>query len=77
MDYFTRAQRIVEIPLLQEEWEKNQEEDKVWWEKKEADRIEMAIKKREYDISTRKRLLRMRDDKDSFVQHIISQKVCC
>ena len=75
MDYYTRAQRLVEIPIMKEEWESTQEEDKVWWEKKEAERIEMAIKKREYDISTRKRLLRMRDDKDDFVESIISNKV--
>ena len=75
LDYYTRAQRLVEIPLLKEEWEKSQEDDKIWWEEKEAARIEMAIKKREYDISTRKRLLRMKDDKDAFVASILSQKV--
>ncbi|KAL5261295.1 hypothetical protein ACHWQZ_G007113 [Mnemiopsis leidyi] len=74
LDYYTRAQRLVEIPLLKEEWEKSQEDDKIWWEEKEAARIEMAIKKREYDISTRKRLLRMKDDKDAFVASILSQK---
>ena len=75
LDYYTRAQRLVEIPLLKEEWEKSQEDDKIWWEEKESARIEMAIKKREYDISTRKRLLRMKDDKDAFVASILSQKV--
>jgi hypothetical protein len=75
LDYYTRAQRLVEIPLLKEEWQKNQEDDKIWWNEKEAARIEMAIKKREYDISTRKRLLRMKDDKDAFVASIMSQKV--
>lgn len=74
LDYFTRAQRLVEIPLLNEEWEKTQQDDKVWWEKKEADRIEMAIKKREHDICTRRRLLRMRDDKDEFVETTLSEK---
>ena len=35
----------------------------------------MAIKKREHDITTRRRLLRMRDDKDGFVENILSDKV--
>ena len=60
---------------MKEEWEKSQEDDKIWWEEKEATRIEMAIKKREHDIATRKRLLRMKDDKDEFVSSILSQKV--
>ena len=76
LDYYTRAQRLVEIPLLKDEWEKSQEDDKIWWQEKEAARIEMAIKKREHDITTRKRLLRMKDDKDAFVASIVTQRVC-
>ena len=36
MDYYTRAQRIEEIPKLQDEWAKTQDDDKIWWEKKEV-----------------------------------------
>ena len=76
MDYNTRAQRLVEIPLFEDEWEDTQKENKVWWEKKEADKIEMAIKKREQDISTRDRLLRMKDDRDDFVADLLTSLVC-
>ena len=65
----------MEIALLEDEWEDTQKENKIWWEKKEADKIEMAIKKREQDISTRERLLRMKDDKDSFVEGLLATLV--
>ena len=46
------------------------------YEKKEADKIEMAIKKREQDITTRESLLRMKDDKDDFVADLLTSLVC-
>lgn len=43
MDYFERAKRLEEIPLLQKSLEEKQVQDKAFWETQEKERIQQLI----------------------------------
>lgn len=43
MDYFERAKRLEEIPLLQKSLEEKQVQDKAFWEQQEKERIQQLI----------------------------------
>lgn len=43
VDYFERAKRLEEIPLLQKSLEEKQVQDKAFWEQQEKERIEQLI----------------------------------
>lgn len=45
VDYFERAKRLEEIPLLQKSLEEKQVQDKAFWEQQEKERIEQLIGK--------------------------------
>ncbi len=74
VDHVERAKRKEEIPLLKEASEKDKEEDKVWWRNKEADRIKQAIADREVAVETKKRMIRMKEDKDSFLTDLLKER---
>jgi len=74
VDHLERAKRKEEISLLKAESEKDQELDKVWWSQKEAERIAQAIKDREVAVESKKRMMRMKEDKDSYLSDLLSQR---
>lgn len=43
VDYFERAKRLEEIPLLQKSLEEKQVQDKAFWEQQEKERIQQLI----------------------------------
>lgn len=67
MDYFERAKRIEEIPLLEQAWKEKQIHDKKFWEHQEAERIQVAIQERKLAEQNRERLARMKPDMDLFL----------
>lgn len=67
MDYFERAKRIEEIPLLEMAWKDKQIHDKKFWEHQEAERIQLAIQERKLGEQNRERLARMKPDMDIFI----------
>lgn len=74
IDYFERAKRLEEIPLIEKYLAEKQKQDKDFWEKQEADRIEAAIAERKNAIATRERLLRMYDDRDAFLEKLRDER---
>lgn len=67
LDYFERAKRIEEIPLLEKAWKEKQVHDKKFWEHQEAERIQLAIQERKLAEQNRERLARMKPDMDIFL----------
>ncbi|CAG2202678.1 EIF3A [Mytilus edulis] len=67
IDFFARAKRLEEIPLLKKQYESDRQELKGFWEQQEEERIEKVKKERENALQQRDRLSRMKKDKDEFV----------
>merc|ERR1712173_566964 len=68
------AKRLEEIPLLKLQFEELKEEAKVVWEEQEKDRIEEEKKQRASDIENRDRMVRMRDDKDKYLESLLKER---
>lgn len=67
VDYFERAKRLEEIPLLQASIKERQDQDQKFWELQQKERIALAIEERKIAVETRDRLLRMKPDKVSYI----------
>merc|ERR1711872_314660 len=74
VDHLERAKRLEEIPLLKLRFEEFKEEAKVVWEEQEKDRIEGEKKQRASDVENRDRLVRMRDDKDKYLESLLKER---
>ncbi|XP_050310382.1 eukaryotic translation initiation factor 3 subunit A [Anthonomus grandis grandis] len=74
VDYFERAKRLEEIPLLQESLKEKQLQDQAFWEQQEAERIAAAIEERKLAVATRDRLARMKADKDEFLAKLKKER---
>jgi len=70
VDYFIRAKRLEEIPLLEAHAAETAVTKRDNWEKLEADRIEGLKSERELAMKHRDRLRRMLPDKEEFIQSI-------
>jgi len=73
-DHMERAKRQEEIPILKEAIEKDQEEDRAIWAKKEEDRIKQAVEDRDEAVKNRDRLARMKEDKEDFMSTLLKQR---
>merc|ERR1719347_1361015 len=74
VDHLERAKRLEEIPLLKLQFEELKEEAKVVWEEQEKDRIEEEKKQRASDVENRDRMVRMRDDKDKYLESLLKER---
>lgn len=74
MDHLERAKRKEEIPLLKEAFEADKEDDKVMWRAREQDRIKQAVADREAAVKVRDRLLRMKDDKEAYLDALLKAR---
>merc|ERR1712168_1209083 len=74
IDYFERAKRCEEIPLLIKQAEKDSIEAKAFWEQQENARIEELKSEREEALKHRDRLTRMMEDKDKFLDEMKSER---
>ncbi|KAL3269582.1 hypothetical protein HHI36_008646 [Cryptolaemus montrouzieri] len=74
VDYFERAKRLEEIPLLQASIKEKQLQDQNFWELQETERIAIAIEERKLAVATRDRLLRMKPDKDAFLEKLKKER---
>ncbi|XP_040564646.1 eukaryotic translation initiation factor 3 subunit A [Lepeophtheirus salmonis] len=74
IDHFERAKRQEEIPLLLEYFKEDQEQDKIFWGKKEEDRIAQAKSEREVALATQKRLSRIKDDKNIYLSQLLKER---
>nr|A7SK48.2 RecName: Full=Eukaryotic translation initiation factor 3 subunit A; Short=eIF3a; AltName: Full=Eukaryotic translation initiation factor 3 subunit 10 [Nematostella vectensis] len=67
VDYFARAMRMEEIPLLNKQYEEHLVADREFWENQEEERVRKAIEEHEKLVETSARLQRMIPDKDAFI----------
>lgn len=74
VDYFERAKRLEEIPLVQNALKEKQIQDQKFWEQQEKERIQAIIEERNLAVSTRDRLSRMIADKDEFLTKLKNER---
>ncbi|XP_074031572.1 eukaryotic translation initiation factor 3 subunit a isoform X2 [Leptinotarsa decemlineata] len=74
VDYFERAKRLEEIPLLQASQKERQLQDQNFWELQEKERIAAAVEERKLAVATRDRLVRMKPDKDEFLAKLKKER---
>ncbi|XP_053668476.1 eukaryotic translation initiation factor 3 subunit A [Anopheles marshallii] len=74
IDYFERAKRLEEIPLIEKYLLDRSVQDKEFWEKQEADRIEAAIAERKNAEACQERLKRMLPDRDVYWQQLKNER---
>ncbi|XP_028173592.1 eukaryotic translation initiation factor 3 subunit A-like isoform X4 [Ostrinia furnacalis] len=74
VDYFERAKRLEEIPLLQKSLEEKQVQDKAFWEQQEKERIQQLIEARSRDVATATRLARMHEHRDEFIARLQAER---
>ncbi|XP_039249045.2 eukaryotic translation initiation factor 3 subunit A-like [Styela clava] len=70
VDYFERAKRLEEIPLMKEKYEKKRETDAILWEELEAERIERTKVEQIITNQTKERLSRMKEDRNIYLQSL-------
>uniref|UniRef100_A0A8D9BB26 Eukaryotic translation initiation factor 3 subunit A n=1 Tax=Cacopsylla melanoneura TaxID=428564 RepID=A0A8D9BB26_9HEMI len=74
MDYFERAKRLEEIPLIEKAYDKKKVLDREQWEKREAKRIAQLIEERNLAVAHRERLKRLKEDKEYFMNKLLKER---
>ncbi|XP_030058489.1 eukaryotic translation initiation factor 3 subunit A isoform X3 [Microcaecilia unicolor] len=70
IDYFERAKRLEEIPLIKKAYEEQRVNDMELWEQQEEERITTMKLEREKALEHKNRMSRMLEDKDLFVERL-------
>ncbi|XP_006831463.1 PREDICTED: eukaryotic translation initiation factor 3 subunit A [Chrysochloris asiatica] len=70
IDYFERAKRLEEIPLIKSAYEEQRIKDMDLWEQQEEERITTMQLEREKALEHKNRMSRMLEDRDSFVMRL-------
>uniref|UniRef100_H3CBC3 Eukaryotic translation initiation factor 3 subunit A n=1 Tax=Tetraodon nigroviridis TaxID=99883 RepID=H3CBC3_TETNG len=73
IDYFERAKRLEEIPLIKKAYEE-QRKDMELWELQEEERISNMKVEREKALEHKKRMSRMMEDKENFLSKITAAR---
>ncbi|XP_053305829.1 eukaryotic translation initiation factor 3 subunit A [Spea bombifrons] len=74
IDYFERAKRLEEIPLIKKAYEEQRISDMELWEQQEEERIKTLLLEREKAVEHKNRLSRMVEDRDQFVSQLMSAR---
>lgn len=74
IDYFERAKRAEEIPLIEKYLEEKQVNDKEFWETQEKHRIENTIAERKVALEEQERLKRLHIDRDAFLNKLRQER---
>ncbi|XP_050981764.1 eukaryotic translation initiation factor 3 subunit A isoform X2 [Labeo rohita] len=70
IDYFERAKRLEEIPLIKKAYEEQRIKDMELWEQQEEERITNMKMEREKALEHKQRMSRMMEDKENFLSKI-------
>lgn len=70
IDYFERAKRLEEIPLIKSAYEEQRIKDMDLWEQQEEERITTMQLEREKALEHKNRMTRMLEDRDLFVTRL-------
>ncbi|XP_063047400.1 eukaryotic translation initiation factor 3 subunit A [Engraulis encrasicolus] len=74
IDYFERAKRLEEIPLIKKAYEEQRVKDMELWELQEEERISNMKVEREKALEHKQRMSRMLEDKENFVSKITAAR---
>ncbi|KAM9808732.1 eukaryotic translation initiation factor 3 subunit A [Syngnathus typhle] len=74
IDYFERAKRLEEIPLIIKAYEEQRVKDMELWELQEEERISNMKIEREKALEHKKRMSRMMEDKENFLSKITAAR---
>lgn len=74
VDYYERAKRLEEIPLLQANMKERQLQDQAFWEQQETERIAAAIEERKLSVANQERLSRIKSDRDVFLEKLLKER---
>ncbi|XP_008320357.1 eukaryotic translation initiation factor 3 subunit A isoform X2 [Cynoglossus semilaevis] len=74
IDYFERAKRLEEIPLIKNAYEEQRVKDMELWELQEEERISNLKVEREKALEHKKRMSRMMEDKEKFLADITAAR---
>ncbi|XP_076025354.1 eukaryotic translation initiation factor 3 subunit A [Genypterus blacodes] len=74
IDYFERAKRLEEIPLIKQAYEEQRVKDMELWELQEEDRISNMKVEREKALEHKQRMSRMMEDKENFLSEITAAR---
>ncbi|XP_057379990.1 eukaryotic translation initiation factor 3 subunit A-like [Daphnia carinata] len=74
VDFLERAKRIEEIPLLEKYLAERKVQDKLAWKQQEEERIAQLQEERKVAMLHRDRLMRMRTDKEKFIDNLKSAR---
>lgn len=74
IDYFERAKRLEEIPLIKKAYEEQRIKDMELWEIQEEERISNMKVEREKALEHKQRMSRMMEDKENFVSKITAAR---
>ncbi|KAM7409137.1 hypothetical protein PAMA_002712 [Pampus argenteus] len=74
IDYFERAKRLEEIPLIKKAYEEQRVKDMELWELQEEERISNMKVEREKALEHKKRMSRMMEDKENFLSKITAAR---
>ncbi|XP_039640267.1 eukaryotic translation initiation factor 3 subunit A isoform X2 [Perca fluviatilis] len=74
IDYFERAKRLEEIPLIKKAYEEQRIKDMELWELQEEERISNMKVEREKALEHKKRMFRMLEDKENFLSKITAAR---
>uniref|UniRef100_A0A8C5QF86 Eukaryotic translation initiation factor 3 subunit A n=1 Tax=Leptobrachium leishanense TaxID=445787 RepID=A0A8C5QF86_9ANUR len=75
IDYFERAKRLEEIPLIKAAYEEQRINDMELWEQQEEERINTLMMEREKAVEHKNRLSRMLEDRDVFVANLKASRL--
>jgi translation initiation factor 3 subunit A len=70
VDHLERAKRVEEVPLIESYLAERQVQDKLLWEQQEKERIAQMMEERNVAMLHRDRLVRMRDEKNKFIDNL-------
>lgn len=74
VDYFERAKRIEEVPLIKEYLKEMVVKEEVFWQTQEKTRIENAIAERKNAVAQQERLKRMYADRDAYMNQLKAER---
>ncbi|XP_061692863.1 eukaryotic translation initiation factor 3 subunit A [Syngnathoides biaculeatus] len=74
IDYFERAKRLEEIPLIKKAYEEQRVKDMELWELQEEERISNMKVEREKALEHKQRMSRMMEDKENFLSKITAAR---
>lgn len=74
VDYFERAKRLEEVPLIKDYLKEMVVKEEVFWQKQEQTRIENAIAERKNAVAQQERLKRINADRDAYMNQLKAER---